>query len=69
MMGLLSHQTAARLMSLRARVWYEFVHSAANIADLPSRHELRKAVRMLRARFGMRCVERPIVLPPLTAVG
>ena len=29
-MGLFSHQTAARLSSLRARVWYEFVPSAAN---------------------------------------
>ena len=63
-MGLLSHQAAARQITLRARVWYEYVASKANIADLPSRRDTR---RHLRARFGNRVVYRPLRLPPLTA--
>ena len=66
-MGLLSHQAAARQITLRARVWYEYVASKANIADLPSRRGTRLAARRLRARFGNRVVYRPLRLPPLTA--
>lgn len=66
-MGRLAHQTAARQSALKARVWYEYVASKANIADLPSRLDARLAARLLRARFGKRVVHRPLVLPPLTA--
>ena len=66
-MGLLSHQAAARQITLRARVWYEYVASKANIADLPSRRDTRLTARRLRARFGNRVVYRPLLLPPLTA--
>ena len=66
-MGLLAHQTAAAQLELNARVWYEYVASKANIADLPSRHDTRLACRNIRARFGTRVVHRPIRLPPLTA--
>ena len=66
-MGLLAHQTAASQLELNARVWYEYVASKANIADLPSRHDTRLACRNIRARFGTHVVHRPIRLPPLTA--
>ena len=71
-MGRLAHRVAARLFKLRARVWFEYVASHANIADLPSRRDSRLARRILRERFGARV--RPagltpsIVLPPLDAV-
>jgi hypothetical protein len=65
-MGRLSHQVAAQHLSLRARVWYEYVASAANIADLPSRRDSRLACRMIRARYGAHVSSLSIVLPPLT---
>ena len=64
-MGRLAHQVAARQTELHARVWYEYVASKANIADLPSRHDTRLAVRMLRERFGTRVITRRVRFPPL----
>lgn len=44
----------------------------ANIADLPSRRDSRRARRILRRRFGARIrlpeLTPPFVLPPLDAV-
>lgn len=71
-MGRLAHRVAAQLFRLRARVWFEYVASHANIADLPSRHDSQLARRILRERFRARVrpaeLTPPLVLPPLDAV-
>jgi len=67
-MGHLAHQTALRQLELSCRVWYEYVPSKANIADLPSRGDTRLAMRMLRDRFGVAVEARSMRLPPLRAV-
>ena len=66
-MGLLSHQTAAQQRLLQCRVWYEYVASKANIADLPSRGDIALAARLLRRRFGVPVWRRDIEYPPLQA--
>ena len=50
--GLIVNAFHALNVGLRADVFYEYVRSAANIADLPSRGALRKLLRVLR-RLGM----------------
>ena len=66
-MGLvLAHRTALRQREIRCQVWYEYVASKANIADLPSRHDSQLAARMLRKRFRVPVTtDRPIRLPAL----
>ena len=66
-MGLLAHKTALRQRELGCQVWYEYVASKANIADLPSRHDTQLAARMLRKRFRVPVdTTRPIRLPALS---
>ena len=54
------------------RAWYEYVPSAANLSDLPSRGRLREAARLLRQRF---CNRYPVhvrsfqLKPLLSALG
>eukprot|EP00962_Isochrysis_galbana_P021381 scaffold6308_cov111-Isochrysis_galbana.AAC.1 len=38
--GRLAHVLSAILVSIRARPWMDYVRSAANIADLPSRFDI-----------------------------
>ena len=65
-MGLLAHKTALRQREIRCQVWYEYVASKANIADLPSRHDSQLAARLLRKRFRVPVTTgRPIRLPAL----
>jgi hypothetical protein len=59
-----AHVTARRQLELDARVWFEYVASDANIADLPSRGKWRAAARLLAARFGFPVVYRDMTLPP-----
>ena len=66
-MGRMSHDTASTQRRMRARFFYEYVESAANIADLPSRGEAVRAARMLRSRFQLPVWYRPMKLPRLTA--
>ena len=71
-MGKLAHRVAAYHFKLRARVWFEYVASHANIADLPSRRDSHLARRILRERYGARVrsaeASPTIVFPPLDAV-
>jgi hypothetical protein len=55
------HGAASALMRLNARVWYEYVPSDANIADLPSRSEWSFVERLASKRV-------PFVAPTLTYV-
>ena len=66
-MGKLAHDTAAAQAAMRARVFYEYVESAANISDLPSRGQASLAARMLRERFRLPVWLRPLYLPSLRA--
>ena len=63
----LAHDVARQCFDLRTRVWFEYVESAANIADLPSRGDARLAARLLRERFGKTVWVREMQLPPLRA--
>ena len=54
----IAHACSAATLRLRCRVWYEYVASAANISDLPTRDEFA----MLR-RLGS--TARALVLPRL----
>ena len=56
------HSTALAQMRLRARVWYEYVESEANIADLPSRLDFTFVGR-LRRQFDIECSWVPTRLP------
>ena len=67
-MGRLAHQVAERQLSLHSRFLHEYVNPSANIADLPSRGDAKRACRMLRERFDMPVWYRPMKLPRLTAV-
>jgi hypothetical protein len=50
----IAHCAALRQQRQGTRVWYEYVASSANLADLPSRGRLRESARLLRQRFGNR---------------
>ena len=63
----IAHDVAARLFGMRSRVWFEYIESAANIADLPSRCDSKLAARMLQRRFGRAVKPRRMLLPPLRA--
>ena len=67
-MARLAHQVAERQSRLKTRFFYEYVNSSANIADLPSRGDAKRACRMLREHFGMPVWYRHMVLPRLTAL-
>ena len=63
----MAHSTALLQAQLRTAVWYEYVPSAANIADLPSRGDF-SYTRSLRASVGgfhcpRRCVWFESVIP------
>ena len=60
----IAHLVAKRHLELNCQVWFEFVNSAANIADLPSRGELARAARMLREAFRHPVWWREMKLPP-----
>ena len=60
----IAHATAASALELNAAVWFEFVPSEENIADLPSRHDERLAARLLRRWFGRPVWSRDFVPPP-----
>ena len=49
----MAHSTALLQARLRAKVWYEYVASAANIADLPSRGDFSFVRRMMAPVGGM----------------
>ena len=49
----MSHSTALLQARLRAKVWYEYVSSAANISDLPSRGDFSYTRRMMAPVGGM----------------
>ena len=49
----MAHTTALLQSQLRAGVWYEYVHSAANIGDLPSRGDFSYVRRMMVPIGGM----------------
>ena len=61
----LAHDVARQHFDIDSRVWFEFVPSAANIADLPSRGELKHAARIIRQRFGKPVYTRRMILPAL----
>ena len=58
----MAHACAMDQLHLRCRVWFEYVRSAANIADLPSRHALLQAASLLRERFHLSVQVRPLKL-------
>ena len=64
----MAHDAARMHMRLRARFFYEYVNSDANIADLPSRGEWTRAARMPRSAYRAPVWWRDMRLPPLTAV-
>ena len=63
----MAHACAMDQLHLRCRVWFEYVRSAANIADLPSRHALLQAASLLRERFHLSVHARPLKLPHIVA--
>ena len=60
----LAHLVALRHLELGCQVWFEYVNSKANIADLPSRGDIVAAARMLRSRFHRPAWQTPMRLPP-----
>ena len=56
----LTHHTALRHAALRCRVWYEYVASAANVADLPSRGDFSYVHNLLAPIGGFWCSRRCI---------
>ena len=64
----MANDAALQQRRLKARFFYEYVDSQANIADLPSRGDWKLAARMLRDAFRVPVWWREMRLPPLTAV-
>ena len=64
-MGRMAHEAALVQRRMRARFFYEYVNSAANIADLPSRGAAAEAARKLRNHFRVPVWYRPMKLPRL----
>ena len=67
-MGRLSHEVAKAQQDARSRFFYEYVASAANIADWPSRGELDRSVHVLRRCFRAPVHVREVRYPHLTVV-
>jgi hypothetical protein len=63
-MAALAHECALQHLLLRCTPWFEYVPSAANISDIPSRGRLAAVVRMLTEAFGLPVRVRDITLPP-----
>ena len=64
----IAHLTALRQQEMRTRAWYEWVPSAENLADLPSRGDLAGAARLLVEYFNDRYpvyVRELVEIPPL----
>ena len=64
----MANDAALHQRRLKARFFYEYVDSEANIADLPSRGQGAQAARMLREAFRAPVWWRKMRLPPLAAV-
>ena len=62
-----SIDTAIASAAIGATVWYEFVPSAENIADLPSRGDIQLTSRLLRRWFSKPVTPRGFVIPPVRA--
>ena len=64
--GLIVNAFHALNVGLHADVFFEYVRSAANVADLPSRGALGELRRVLR-RVGIAAEPVPCILPPFSA--
>ena len=60
----LAHAMALRHRTRRLRSWFEYVPSAENVADLPSRGLARATEEMLSHAFRRTVVRRTMRLPP-----
>ena len=61
------YSTASTASEILSATWFEFINSARNIADLPSRGQLGVCARMLNRRYRRPTWPRAFELSPLRA--